>query len=330
VPSESCIFDPGASIVNVVKPRFDEINQSINQFTSVHGGRLSTRSTPNEECGEGMGKPPIVVTARALVGDCLRLLDGFSTRSEPNSSSVSTRALQALLELEYVMTKRSRREEGQEKFVLADKAAQDAVVEVLQRALEVLEPQSRLVLALESALRQCEGQIRPKSLKVLRTSARKWLIEGARALKRGDGSRIELSAELPMDVLVEIMLKCDARTRAMAACASKAFKQAGLHAVSEDDDGAHFSRVTCSRCRAYAWSDESGAVCDFDCLRGKRHQWMSSHAKWKRDLRRALRMIGDCRRVGEDSSDELTSSSSSSSSDGEESLSSSMKFWNIR
>jgi hypothetical protein len=270
-----------------------------------------------------MGKPPIVVTARALVGDCLRLVDGFSTRSsEPNASG-----LQALRELEYVMTKRSRREEGHEKFVLADKAAQNAVVEVFQRALEV-EPQSRLVSALESALRQCQGQIRPKSLKVLRTNARKWLIEGARSLKSENGS-IELTEELPMDVLVEIMSKCDTRTQALAACASKAFKQAGLHAISEGNDGAHFPRVTCSRCRAYAWSDESGVVCNFDCLRGKRHNWTSSYGTWKRDLRRALRMIGECRRVGEDSSDELNSSSSSSSSDDEESRSSSMKFWNI-
>lgn len=181
-------------------------------------------------------------------------------------------------------------------FVLCDArtralARDGSFARALERALEgvvaTLDERGGSV----SRVRACERCVRAsgealgrKRARRLESALRTALVSRARNGRRERAGDASLE-DLPEDVLHEIILRCDARTRAMVACVSKSFRDVTASAPARNgDDALHsFPRAKCRRCRTYRW------VCDIPSIRDKcEHQWESSANTWRRDLRRFI------------------------------------------
>ena len=176
---------------------------------------------------------------------------------------------------------------------------------------------------------------------------KKWL-RLKRALKEFAVSRARLVVKRPhfdngcamdalsMDILIEILSRCDVETLKASACVSKDFREAAAivavtattHANADD-----FPRVRCLKCKKYMWRSQMDEV---SCLSSKHRHTLGETLRgglWKYAFRRELRRRR-CRYIDEDSDDSTRSTDNESSSDDDdndqsESTFKERKFWTI-
>lgn len=139
---------------------------------------------------------------------------------------------------------------------------------------------------------------------------------------------------LSMDVLIEILSRCDVETLKASACVSKDFREAAAivaatattHANADD-----FPRVRCLKCKKYMWRSQMD---ELSCLSSKHRHTLGETLRgglWKYAFRRELRRRR-CRYIDEDSDDSSNDNASSSEEDDNDQSESTFKerkFWTI-
>ena len=145
-------------------------------------------------------------------------------------------------------------------------------------------------IALMSLVKTSARALPRERFRQLHTALKERVIAGARSRKRGIEIWRTQFEDLPVDVLSHIVRQCDMRARSMAACTSRALRDAVSRTPVHWKDAKRlelstFPRVRCAVCREYMWNDDPRYT---TCFEGRNHEWFTSERTWMRDLEKRM------------------------------------------